>query len=94
LVKAVWRGAVIAESEATVMVEGNHYFPPGSVHMEYLTPTETTSVCPWKGLCRYYTITVGDERNVDAAWVYEDPKKAAAEIAGHFAFWKGVEIVE
>jgi uncharacterized protein (DUF427 family) len=94
LVKAIWKGAVIAESDATVMVEGNHYFPPESVKMEYLSPTETTSVCPWKGRCHYYTITVGGERNIDAAWVYANPKPAAGEIAGYFAFWNGVEIVE
>ena len=94
LVKAIWKGAVIAESDATIMVEGNHYFPPEAVKMEYLTPTETTSVCSWKGRYRYFTITVGGERNIDAAWSYTDPKPAAGEIAGYVAFWKNVEIVD
>jgi uncharacterized protein (DUF427 family) len=94
LVKAIWKGVVIAESDDTIMVEGNHYFPPEAVHMEYLTPTETTSVCPWKGQCRYFTITVGGEKNIDAAWSYTEPKQAAGKIAGYVAFWKNVEIVE
>lgn len=94
LVKAIWKGAVIAESDATFMIEGNHYFPPDAVNMEYLTPTESRSVCPWKGHCRYYTITVGGEKNVDAAWSYTNPKPQAGEIAGYIAHWKGVEIIE
>lgn len=92
MVKAVWKGVVIAESNETIIIEGNHYFPRESVKMELLTPTETTTVCPWKGVAHYYTISVDGEQNADAAWTYPEPKPAAKEITGYLAFWRGVRI--
>ncbi|MFD7657985.1 DUF427 domain-containing protein [Actinosynnema sp. NPDC059797] len=89
---ARWNGEVIAESDETRIVEGNHYFPAGSVHAEYLRPSETTTVCPWKGTANYYTLQVDGAENPDAAWYYAEPKEAAAEIKGHIAFWRGVEV--
>jgi uncharacterized protein (DUF427 family) len=90
--KAVWKGAVIAESNATVAVEGNQYFPPDSLHREFLKPSQTTSQCPWKGKASYYDIEVGGERNADAAWYYPEPSAAARQIKDHVAFWRGVRI--
>lgn len=90
--KAIWNGAVLAESERTVVVEGNHYFPPDSVHREYFKPSDTHTVCGWKGIASYYTLEVGGERNTDAAWYYPEPKEPAKEIAGYVAFWKGVRV--
>ncbi len=92
--KAVWNGATLAESSATVVVEGNHYFPPESIDEQYFSKTAHTSVCPWKGTASYYTVTVDGRSNDNAAWFYPAPKEAAANIAGHVAFWKGVEVVE
>lgn len=92
MVKAVWNGAVLAESDDTVIIEGNHYFPANAVASEFLKPSGTTSICPWKGVAHYYTIAVGDAENPDAAWYYPEPKPAAAEIEGRIAFWKGVKI--
>ena len=92
MVKAIWNGETIAESDNTVVVEGNHYFPRASVKAGVLTPSSRTSVCPWKGTAEYHSVQVGERENVDAAWYYADPKPAAAEIAGHVAFWKGVEV--
>ena len=83
--RAVWNGTVIAESSDTVVVEGNHYFPPSSINWELLEPTDTTSACPWKGTASY---AVGR----DVAWTYVAPKAAAAEITGHLAFWRGVKV--
>jgi len=90
--KAIWNGHVIAESDATVVVEGNHYFPLGSVDANVLRPSDTTSVCPWKGLASYFSIEAGGQINRDAAWVYRDPKPAAAEIRDHVAFARGVAV--
>jgi uncharacterized protein (DUF427 family) len=90
--KATWHGATLAESEDTVVVEGNHYFPPESVRAEYLRDSDTHTTCPWKGLASYKSIEVDGERNADAAWYYPEPKDAAAEIKDRFAFWNGVEI--
>jgi uncharacterized protein (DUF427 family) len=92
MIKAVWNGAVIAESGDTVVVEGNHYFPLKAVHALYLRPSTTTTVCPWKGTAEYYTLVVDGKANPDAAWYYRTPKPAAAEIQGRVAFWKGVEV--
>jgi uncharacterized protein (DUF427 family) len=92
MVRAVWNGAVLAESDHTVKVEGNHYFPPGSLNREYFTASQATSTCPWKGLARYYSITVDGKTNQDAAWYYAEPSPAARKIAGHVAFWHGVRI--
>lgn len=90
--KAIWNGTVVAESDATVMVEGNHYFPPASVKREYLQPSDTHTVCGWKGTANYYSIRVDDAINSDAAWYYPQPKEAAAEIKDYIAFWRGVTI--
>lgn len=92
MVKAIWNGETIAESDDTVVVEGNHYFPLDSVRPGVLTPSSTTSVCPWKGTAEYYSVQAGGAENTDAAWYYAEPKPAAAEIAGRIAFWKGVKI--
>lgn len=92
MVRASWNGQVIAESDDTVVVEGNHYFPAASVRADVLVPSDTTTVCPWKGTASYYSIVVDDERNADAAWYYPTPKDAAAEITDRIAFWKGVEV--
>lgn len=92
--KALWHGTVLADSAQTIVVEGNHYFPPDSVHLEFFEPTETHSTCPWKGEASYYDIVVGDKRNEDAAWYYPHPKEAAEKIAGYIAFWRGVEVME
>ncbi len=90
--KATWNEAVIAESEATVVVEGNHYFPADSVSKEYLQQSSTHTTCPWKGEASYYNLVVNGETNEDAAWYYPAPKDAAAEIKDHVAFWKGVKV--
>jgi len=92
MVKAVWNNATIAESEDTVIVEGNHYFPLESVDPAVLRPSTTTSRCPWKGIASYYSLEVNGETNKDAAWYYPTPSAAAAEIAGRVAFWKGVKV--
>ena len=92
--KAIWKDQVLAESEDTVVVESNHYFPTGSINEEFFTPSETTSWCPWKGEASYYSITVDGEENKDAAWFYATPKEAAKEIENRVAFWHGVEVVE
>lgn len=91
--RATWNGAVLAESDATVIVEGNHYFPPDSLNREYFSDSDTHTVCPWKGTASYYSVTVDGQVNEDAAWVYPQPKEAASEIAGHVAFWRGVEVL-
>ena len=90
--KATWNGVTLAESDDTVVVEGNHYFPPDALVDAHFRPSETTSVCPWKGTARYYDVVVGDAVNRDAAWTYPDPKPAAARIAGRVAFWRGVRV--
>ncbi|MBA3898372.1 MAG: DUF427 domain-containing protein [Sphingomonadaceae bacterium] len=92
MAKAVWNGATIAESDDTVIVEGNHYFPCASVDVSTLRDSATTSVCPWKGTAHYHSIIVDGAGNRDAAWYYPDPKPAAAEIKDRIAFWKGVEV--
>ena len=92
--KAIWNGEVIAESEETVVIEGNHYFPAESVKQDLLEHSSTQTHCPWKGEASYYTLVVNGEDNPDAAWYYPNPKEAAAEIKDHIAFWKGVEVIE
>lgn len=92
--RAEWNGKVIAESDETVVVEGNHYFPPGSVSREHLLPSSTTTVCPWKGTAHYHHLVVDGQENRDAAWYYPSPKEAAAEIKDHVAFWRGVRVVD
>ncbi len=92
--RATWNGTVLAESDATVVVEGNHYFASADVHDEFFEPSQTQTVCPWKGTASYRTVVVAGNRNADAAWYYPDPKDAAAEIADRVAFWKGVTVEE
>jgi uncharacterized protein (DUF427 family) len=91
--KAQWKNTLLAESRETLVVEGRHYFPPGSVKREYLRESPTRTTCPWKGEAGYYDLVVGGEINRDAAWHYPDPQEAAREIRGYVAFWKGVEVV-
>ena len=90
--KAIWNGAVLAESDDTVVVEGNHYFPPDSVRREHFRESETHTVCPWKGTASYYDVVAGGEVNRDAAWYYPRPKDAAKEIKDRVAFWRGVKV--
>jgi uncharacterized protein (DUF427 family) len=92
MTKAVWRGKVIAESDETIEIEGNQYFPPNSVKSEYLRESTYHSTCPWKGEASYYDIEVEGEINKDAAWYYPEPKEAATYIKNYVAFWKEVEI--
>lgn len=92
--KATWNGQLIAESEDTVVVEGNHYFPADSVDSEFLRDSATRTRCVWKGLASYYDIVVGDQVNSDAAWYYPDPSRMAKMVRDRVAFWKGVEISE
>ena len=92
--KAVWNDTVLAESDDTIVVEGNHYFPPTSVKREYLTESAKHTTCPWKGEASYYSVEVGGERNPDAAWFYPAPKEAASQIKDYVAFWKGVRVTE
>lgn len=89
---ATWNGAVIAKSDDTVVVENNHYFPRASVRPEVLRPSQTSTVCPWKGTASYYSIEVDGSVNQDAAWYYPEPKDAATNIRDHIAFWRGVEV--
>jgi len=90
--RAEWNGEVIAESDNTVVIESNHYFPLDSVRREYLQSSSTTTVCPWKGTAHYYSVVVEGKENRDAAWYYPSPKEAAAEIKDHVAFWRGVDV--
>ena len=90
--KAIWHGQVIAESEDTVVVEGNHYFPLTSLREDTIVESSNRTLCPWKGIAHYYSLEVDGETNTDAAWYYPEPKPEAAEIGGRVAFWRGVEI--
>jgi len=92
--KAIWKETVIAESDDTVVVEGNHYFPLSSVNEALLKASDTTTVCPWKGTANYYTLLIDGAENRDAAWYYAEPKDAAKKIAGRVAFWRGVQVVD
>ena len=92
--KAVWNGAVIAESDSTVVVEGNHYFPVDSVNRNYLQPSDKTTACFWKGTASYWSLAVNGEVNESAAWYYPDPKEEAKQIKDHIAFWRGVEVTD
>jgi uncharacterized protein (DUF427 family) len=90
--KATWNNAVLAESNDTVVVEGNHYFPAESIHREHFNDSATHTTCPWKGEASYYDVVVNGEVNKDAAWYYPNPKEAAKNIEGYVAFWKGVKV--
>ncbi len=91
---ATWNGTVIAQSDETVVVEGNHYFPRDAVRADVLRDSDTTSVCPWKGTASYHSIELDGQMNPDAAWYYPEPKPAAEEIKDRIAFWHGVEITD
>jgi uncharacterized protein (DUF427 family) len=91
--KAIWKDTILADSNDTVVVEGNHYFPAAAVKREYLQDSDTHTTCPWKGEASYYTVAVGDAVNQDAAWYYPNPKPAAKQIAGRIAFWRGIQVV-
>jgi uncharacterized protein (DUF427 family) len=90
--KATWHGEVLAESDETVVVEGNHYFPADSIKREHFRESATHTVCPWKGTASYYNVVVGPDVNEDAAWFYPAPKDAAKEIKDRVAFWRGVKV--
>ena len=90
--RAVWRDTVLAESDDTVVVEGNHYFPADSIRREHFRPSDTHTTCPWKGVASYYHVVVGDEVNRDAAWYYPETREAAKPVEGRVAFWKGVKV--
>ncbi len=92
MTKAIWNGAVLAESDRTEVVEGNHYFPPAALQRQYFRESSTQSVCGWKGTANYYDVVVNGQENKDAAWYYSKPLPAAKNIAGYVAFWKGVQI--
>jgi uncharacterized protein (DUF427 family) len=91
--KAIWNNAVLAESDDTVVVEGNHYFPADSINKEFFAPSQTHTVCGWKGTASYYDVVVDGETNKDAAWFYPDALPEAKQIENHIAFWKGVQVV-
>jgi uncharacterized protein (DUF427 family) len=93
MVKAIWNSTVIAQSNDTIVVEGNHYFPPDSLVREYFDDSEKTTICGWKGLANYFHVTVEGKRGADTAWTYREPKVAAAEIKDYVAFWRGVQVV-
>ena len=90
--KAIWNGQVIAESDKTINVEGNQYFPPETVNTNFLSGSETHTVCHWKGTASYYDIVVDGKTNKDAAWYYPETSERASHIKGYIAFWKGVEV--
>jgi uncharacterized protein (DUF427 family) len=92
--KAIWENTVVAESDRTIVIEGNHYFPPESMKREFFKLSDTHSTCPWKGLASYYNVQVGEKVNPDAAWYYPEPKDAAKSIKDHVAFWRGVKVSE
>jgi len=92
--KAIWHDVILAESDETISVEGNYYFPPESIKKEYFKQSDYHTTCPWKGEASYYNIVVDQEINNDGAWFYPDPKEAAKEIKNYVAFWKGVEVVD
>ena len=92
--KAIWKGQVIAESNDTIVIEGNHYFPPNDIKKEFFVDSEAHTTCPWKGLASYYTIKVNGDENPDAAWYYPEASDLAKQIEDYVAFWKGVEITK
>lgn len=92
MTKATWQNTVLAESDQTVVVEGNHYFPPDSIKREFFQESDTTTVCPWKGTAHYYSVVINGQSNKDCAWVYPETKPEANNIRGYVAFWKGVVV--
>ena len=91
--KAIWENTVLADSENTIVIDGNHYFPPASVRRDYFGPSETHTTCHWKGVASYYHVRVGDKINSDAAWYYPEPKDAVKSIKNFVAFWRGVQVI-
>lgn len=92
MAEATWNGVTLAESDETIVVEGNHYFPPDSINKDYFRNSNTHTTCPWKGVASYYDVEVAGQVNRDAAWYYPDPKPAASQIQGYVAFWRGVRV--
>jgi uncharacterized protein (DUF427 family) len=92
MAKAIWEGIVLADSDRTIEVEGNQYFPPDAIKHEHLLASPTHTTCPWKGTASYYHLIVNGKQNQDAAWYYPEPKPAASQIKGYVAFWKGVKV--
>jgi uncharacterized protein (DUF427 family) len=92
MAKAIWEGTVLAESNKTIEIEDNQYFPPDSIKQEYFRPSETHTICPWKGTASYYNVDVNGKSNPDAAWFYPEPKSEAKKIKGYVAFWRGVKV--
>lgn len=92
MTKATWNGAILAESNETIVIEGNHYFPPDSINRAYFRTNSKRTTCPWKGVASYYDIQVEGQVNSGAAWTYPDPKTAAKEIENYVAFWRGVRV--
>lgn len=92
--KAIWNGEIIAESDKTIIVENNHYFPPESINKEFFEESDTHTTCPWKGEASYLSVNVNGKINTDAAWFYPNPKNAANNIKNHIAFWRGVEVIK
>ena len=97
--KAVWNGTLLAESDDTIVIEGNQYFPPSAVHREYLVASDTPLTCPWKGVCTYYTLMVEGDELQDGAWTFETPtpsavEKVGSDFTGYVAFWRGVEVTD
>lgn len=92
--KAIYNGKTIAESNETIVIEGNHYFPPNSINKEYFEEATLNTTCPWKGLASYYDVVVDGKRNKEAAWYYKSPSALAKSIKDHVAFWRGIEITE
>jgi len=90
--KALWKNRVLAKSDKTIVVEGNHYFPPDSVERKYFEPSDDHTTCPWKGVASYYDVVVEGDRNKNAAWYYPEPKEKARNIKDYVAFWNGVEV--
>lgn len=92
MAKAIWNGAVLAQSDQCEIVEGNYYFPPESINRDYFSESKTHTTCPWKGIASYYNVVVDGQTNKDAAWYYPEPKEKANNIKGYIAFWKGVQV--
>ncbi|MFZ4379138.1 MAG: DUF427 domain-containing protein [Polynucleobacter sp.] len=92
--KAIWNNEILANSNDTIVVEGNHYFPPASLNMQFFNQSEKNTICSWKGTASYFNLEVNGQSNADAAWYYPEPKSAANNIAGYIAFWKGVQVIE
>ena len=93
MAQAIWNGVLLAESNTTIVVEGNHYFPPTAINRQYVTENNTHTVCHWKGVANYYDVIVDGKVNGGAAWYYPEPKAAARQIKDYVAFWRGVQVL-